>query len=1311
MRRWRENLWVRVIARVLFSTIGVAIAVNLFSNNFKLGVPGSAALMLGLGFILVLLEREPKKPVSTAAPSVTLSATPPALPIRFVPPGDVLAQVKKALGGPLDQEPTVALSGPGGIGKTTLASVVANDKELFPGSVFWWRLQDGAGLSQLLTTWIARNGQAAGDLGPDDLIDLTRQLLDARVARQGRVLLVLDDASENTMPTVLEARKVLRPGVSLLVTTQNRETAVRCCSQVIPIPFLSGPEELDLFTKICPYSESGAQARIFQVTKGHPLAITLAAEQAALVVGQTGGMDRLADDLARNAASALRGGSGSPGIDGTLRVAYQRLRRPMRRMFRAACALAEAPFPAADAAMLVRVRSWTSFGRRPLLALRRPLAMAGLRPLVPVSARTLNTCKDQLNELDRLSFIKHEADRYTVFPVLRSFGRLHDSRWFPGRFRIAFRQLFLTYLQAYQATTPQALIALGSQLHNLLAATREAYADKRWHDVVTFVVNLNSPEYPFLADRAPAQVEREILDLGVKAARRTRDKVAVADFTGNLAIRLFNARMFDEAGEKFQEAERLYTQLGLTGQVALAQFYQAQVAGQLDDLAAAKRLYRSAITLAGNSSSVPEAEKPGFVFRAISRFRGEAFASQVMRQLGMDRERRNVGMEENAYEELGLMAERNGDLAEARDLFREAVAQSERNRRPTHQLRNLGHMGRVALAAGQREEAEQLYDTAQRILPGISHPEDYSRGAESIAELARQLGLSEEAGNWLRAGYRRVREFNEPRRAEMALALGRHLMETEEEPARAEIARLAQEALDFYLARESADAVNAIAARDLLASMRLADGDLRGAADHLTEAESACRAGRRPAELLMILQRLAPIEQNLGELAKAARHHDECVQLAERLHEPQALAEALLSSAEVTAQQGRIAAAAQTLDRHDALVADPPAGDRQRVLSLRVQFSTWRLSFPDAAAMAEEMQSRAQPDDPFSQLMAADSALLVARVRGDRQAVSLALAAGDRAAATLDVDGTRITRQLLRSTAELDAAHFSTAAELLDEAEVAQPADHPAQRWIAETRADIDRHIGRWDAALAAYARLNDEYRAEESVVGRIAVAIARGTIFVRAHEPTRAIECLEPAMQEMLAAGTMLPVLEIHLALTAAYQEKGELSAARFHAIRALAAAQASRSPLFKASAHATLVRQARCERRPRLARSHLEALRQLANVTQHPEQRADILDLDARLADDQGDTEAAKAYQTTCLARREAIGAIPEIIESLTCLADISGRRGDAESAVRFWRDACSRAGELGAVAEGWRAALTTKLIAAEARLTGRVTDPSGA
>ncbi|WP_173155843.1 tetratricopeptide repeat protein [Phytohabitans suffuscus] len=1274
--------------RVIVGTVGIGVAVNLVSAGVPLGIPWSIGLLVVLCAAIVYIERDKAPPARPTTDTQPPRPAPPAPPMRFVSPGSVMERLREALTGPAEQTRSVSLWGMSGIGKTTLARMVANESALFPGGVFWGDLRVERDPGPLLEDWLVRGGHPPGAESVGERAERMRQVLASRVA-QGRVLLVLDDASVESAELLSYVERLLIPGTSLLVTTQNRPLAIRHTADVLEVPLLSTGEAYRLFHRICAVPRDDAVERILRIAQGQPLALTLAATQAAIVMHRAGGIRRLADDLAANAAAVLDEAADGTGVTSAALVAYRRLSRPLRRAFRAAGALADGPFRVDDVAVLLRLRALPFPLRRLLLAARSPLAMVGARPLVALGRRRLDATEARLASLTYLALVTVEGDRYSVHQVLRSWSRTRD-RFRP--FRAVFRQYCVAYADAHSGRTERSLIALEQQRQNLLAATREAYADRRWSDVVSLVRDLNLPEHPFLEARGLPQEEMETLTLGAEAARRRGDKLALADFTGNLAIRFATAGRFDEATEGYRTAEALYETLRKPSQVALARFHRARIAhnrGQYDE---AERLYWSALrTIGSDRSDRSDTEESPYLEglgRLVRRFRGAAASDRFRQQVGIDHERHNVGLEDQAYEYLGLLAERRGDLDTARQMFTSAAEHSVRNRRRSHQIRNLGHAARLALAAGERERAEEILETAVRHLSDVVHPVDYSLAAESAASLAASLGRLDQGQSLLRGGLRAVERYGGVRRAAAATALAQYLMEHYPDTGHEEAERLAREVLEFYDANPG-PSNDVVACRYLLSTLRLNAQDLDGAYDELTTAAEVAREAQWHGDLLIVLQRLWSVEQSRGRLAHAATILRDCAQLAGQVGDSGGLAEARVCLAEIEIQRGRTQPAREALDEIGAVPDDPPSALGLRVLAVRVQLAFHGADLDEAAAHAEELSRQAAAvEDPAGRLLADDQHLTVASGRGDVAAALAALDRGDKAAADLPADPvTLAARAGSRAAVELSRTRLVAATAQLRRAERVGAENVSLRRWLTELAADADRAAGRWDAATEAYRELEGEYGQAGSEVGLVSVAVSLADIAVRGHDPASAIAHAQAARTLATRCGLRLSAIAGDLLLALAHQQLDDLSNARVHATTALAAARGCGSPFLLAQAHACMARQAVHERRFRLAATHLARLREAATATGLSALRATTLDTQGRLAHFRGDPATARTYHEASLLLCRRLGTVPEEVETLTRLAEAERALGEVGPAKKHYREALSRMDTLGAAADRWR------------------------
>ncbi|ANN18340.1 hypothetical protein SD37_23695 [Amycolatopsis orientalis] len=224
------------------------------------------------------------------------TTTPSAEPSGYVGRRGEGAEVRRLLG----KARLVTLTGPGGVGKTTLATRVARDvAHLFPDGVVLVELaevRDGALVANLVAARLglhARSGLPAG-----------RQVIDH--LRDRALLLVLDNCEHLIDSSAELAAAVLAGCPRIVVLATSRQSLGVAGEQVLPVPPLPIADAVRLFREragaIVPSAfdgqdEEAVLAELCGRLDGLPLAIELAAARIrSLSPGQI--LDRLTGRLA-----------------------------------------------------------------------------------------------------------------------------------------------------------------------------------------------------------------------------------------------------------------------------------------------------------------------------------------------------------------------------------------------------------------------------------------------------------------------------------------------------------------------------------------------------------------------------------------------------------------------------------------------------------------------------------------------------------------------------------------------------------------------------------------------------------------------------------------------------------------------------------------------------------------------------------------------------------------------------------------------------------------------------------------------------
>jgi len=298
-------------------------------------------------------SRAPEQPVARHVIPRQL----PASIADFTGRDDQVERIKRMLAGAPDSPasyavPIVAISGPGGVGKSTLAVRAAHELgEQFPDGHLYGDLQNPDGedpIAKLLTRFLHALG-VAGPAVPEEVQE--RAKLYRSVLADKRVLVVLDDvATEEQVRPLLPGS----PTCAVITTSRMRLTGLSG-AHFVDVDVLDTERSMALLTRIVGQrrvrAEYDAALELVHLCGGLPLALRIASERlasrphwriAALV-------RRLDDDASRLDELTYRGLGLRVNIDST----YHNLHPVAQRLFRLVALLRTPEIPGWVAAALL----------------------------------------------------------------------------------------------------------------------------------------------------------------------------------------------------------------------------------------------------------------------------------------------------------------------------------------------------------------------------------------------------------------------------------------------------------------------------------------------------------------------------------------------------------------------------------------------------------------------------------------------------------------------------------------------------------------------------------------------------------------------------------------------------------------------------------------------------------------------------------------------------------------------------------------------------------------------------------------------
>ena len=660
----------------------------------------------GLRLLLAVLREEPlprgaRDEARTDALPPSLIPRPPVIGFvsRRDPQGlDIVARLREELAPGRTQ--LVTLSGPGGIGKTTLAAEAARSlQEAYKHRVVWSSADGRADF-----TLLSLLDDIATQLGRAELRTLAPAEKEEQVrALAAGALVVLDNYE-----TVAEAERARveawfkRTQCSALFTSRPRVPD----TVFVPVSAMSREEAAEFLERLTAQTQD---PQLFTLEVRERVYVTAEANPYVMqwVVGQI--------DLAQEPGTVLeelKHGEGDAA------------RRVFDRSF-------DLPLLGDD-------------GRDTLLALSLFAPSATPEALAAVAGfDDASRVREAIRHLRPLWLIKGVDGnrRLAVEGLTRTLAaarRSKDPR--ADEFRRRFVAYFLQYIKERREPTPENYDALEAEKDNLLGASEVASASgDRW-SVTRMAYALARADGGMLAVRGYWGAAILLSQQGLKAAIQADEKWFIGALSNSLGAMLSNTGEVSQARKHYEKAVEIAQLLNEEGGMAATLHELGWLAHGQGELKEARRLYSKSLEVKkrlGDENSVAItlnhlamlAEDEGGTDEARRLF-GESL--EIKKRLGNSPDVAKV------LHNMAVLAQRHADLDEARRLYNESLEIKKRLGDLGGVAITLFQLGKLAEEEGKKAEAGQLFRDALGIFERLGSPNaELARGS-----LARVEGYS-----------------------------------------------------------------------------------------------------------------------------------------------------------------------------------------------------------------------------------------------------------------------------------------------------------------------------------------------------------------------------------------------------------------------------------------------------------------------------------------------------------------------------------------------------------------------------------------
>lgn len=606
---------------------------------------------------------------------------------------DIVERLKEELAPERNQ--LIALSGPGGVGKTTLAAEAARVLGSVVGGRLAWTSALGRedfSLSTLLDDIATQLGQPAlRPLASDSKAAQVQALIALEPT-----LIILDNFETISEPEQTRCVEFLlnRVPCPALITTRQKITSARN----ITIPVMS-PEEADMFLQLL-IDQSSDPSAFAQLDSDH---VMEASECNPLVMQWVVAQIDLAQD-----ANAVLKELAQGGGDAAQRV--------FDRSF--------------------GLRQLGNDGRAVLLALSlfAPDALRTALAEVAGFGEDMKRLNEAVRRLASLWLVKAApgGSRLTVQGLTRELTKARLSKDEQAdEFRKRFVAYFLTYTEERAQPTPEAFDELEMEKDNLLGAMDVASEIKDWSALQRIAFLITLPSTGVLAVHGYWDEAIQRGQEGLRVAKATDNQWYVGAFANGLGGLFSDQGNYPLARQHYQMAVEVARQLNEQQGLAATLYELGALARSQGEIEEAGRLYNESLEINEKLGNQGGIAKGLHELARLAQYEGELDEAKRLynESLGIKKRLGNQGGIAYTLHQLAMLAQDQGELDEAWRLYNESLKIRKRLGDQMGIASGLHQLGRLAEDEGDPVEAAQLFGEAVAILEKLKSPD---------AEIARR---------------------------------------------------------------------------------------------------------------------------------------------------------------------------------------------------------------------------------------------------------------------------------------------------------------------------------------------------------------------------------------------------------------------------------------------------------------------------------------------------------------------------------------------------------------------------------------------